>query len=61
MHWNTKVTPYEPPMPMKFSRILVPTVDTVRYTYLLSQLAGAKKPVLFVAESGTAKTVLVQV
>ena len=39
-----------------FSKILVPTVDVVRSTWLLSTTVGAGRPCLFVGESGTAKT-----
>ncbi|KAL2608307.1 hypothetical protein R1flu_026880 [Riccia fluitans] len=43
-----------------FAKILVPTVDTVRSTWLLNTLLQAGKAVLFVGESGTAKTVVIQ-
>lgn len=33
--WDTMVAAYEPPTSGKFSEILVPTVDTVRYSWLL--------------------------
>jgi dynein heavy chain len=48
---------YVPPVPFEFSRILVPTADTQRYRYLLDQMVRIRKPVMFVGESGTAKTV----
>lgn len=34
--WERKVPEYEPPANKKFSTILVPTVDTKRYSWLLS-------------------------
>ncbi len=43
-----------------FSKILVPTVDVVRSTWLLSTTVGAGRPCLFVGESGTAKTATIQ-
>ena len=43
----------------KFASILVPTVDTVRSSWLLDTFCGAGKPVLFVGDSGTAKTVTI--
>jgi len=51
---------YEPPKPFEFSKILVPTIDTVRYTFFLNQCRLLKSPILFVGDSGTAKTVIIQ-
>lgn len=55
--WRSLVPEYVAPADGKFSKILVPTVDTVRSTWLLSTFMNAKLPVLFVGDSGTAKTV----
>lgn len=57
--WNTLVHDYVPPHDGKFGSILVPTVDTVRYSWLLEQIMSLKKPACFCGESGTAKTVTV--
>ena len=57
--WKPKVPPYEPPASKKFSAILVPTVDTLRYSWLLSQVMKMNKPCMFVGDSGTAKTVTI--
>jgi len=51
---------YEAPVPYEFSKILVPTVDSTRYTYLLHKLLERKAPVMWVGSSGTAKTVTMQ-
>lgn len=40
----------------KFYEILVPTVDTVRATWLLQLMVGIKRPVVLVGETGTSKT-----
>jgi dynein heavy chain len=53
------VQPFEPPADGAFSKILVPTVDVVRTTWLLSTVVGAGKPCLLVGESGTAKSVTI--
>ena len=58
--WDKKVTAYEPPANKKFGSILVPTVDTVRYAWLLNQIMSLKKPGMFCGDSGTAKTVTVE-
>jgi len=60
IEWSAIVPEYTPPAPFEFSRILVPTTDSVLYTWMLSRLVGTEKPVLFVGESGTAKTVTIQ-
>ncbi len=48
-------TKYEAPVPYSFSEILVPTIDSTRYTYLLHKLIEKRAPVLFIGESGVAK------
>lgn len=58
--WEDLVDKYKPPEDGNFSKILVPTVDTERYGYLLKILTERGSPVLFVGDPGTAKTVIVQ-
>lgn len=60
VRWDEKVPEYVAPPNKKFSAILVPTVDTIRYAWLLNQIMSLKKPALFCGDSGTAKTVTVQ-
>jgi len=58
--FSEMVTAYKPPADGAFSKIMVPTVDTVRAEWLLMTVAGkVKQPILFVGESGTAKTTCV--
>lgn len=57
--WEKKVAQYEPPADKKFASILVPTVDTTRYAWLMNALIATKRPVMFCGDSGTAKTVTV--
>ena len=45
---------------LEFTQIVVPTMDTARYSFLLTSLLAASKPVLFVGPTGTGKTVYVQ-
>ncbi|KAJ3328734.1 Dynein heavy chain 10, axonemal, partial [Blyttiomyces sp. JEL0837] len=58
--WANYVPQYEHRRNLSFYEILVPTMDTVRHTWLLEKLIGTKKPILFVGEVGTSKTVTVQ-
>ena len=39
---------------------MVPTEDTIRYSYLLNALAQHSFPVLFIGETGTGKTATVK-
>jgi dynein heavy chain len=58
--WDTKVSSYVEPTPFNFSNVFVPTTDSVLYNFILSSSMKIEKPLLFVGESGTAKTVCIQ-
>uniref|UniRef100_A0A8D0HGT5 Dynein axonemal heavy chain 2 n=1 Tax=Sphenodon punctatus TaxID=8508 RepID=A0A8D0HGT5_SPHPU len=49
---------YPPNAP--FYKIIVPTVDTVRYNYLVTALVSSQNPVLLVGPVGTGKTSIAQ-
>ena len=57
--WEKKVTEYQPPADGKFSKILVPTADTKRFSFILAQNIALKIPTMFVGDSGTAKSVII--
>jgi len=45
---------------LPFYKLVVPTVDTVRYSYLVSSLVSSCYPVMLVGPVGTGKTSVVQ-
>ncbi|KAJ1496536.1 hypothetical protein HMI55_006039, partial [Coelomomyces lativittatus] len=55
--WSRYVEPYQHDRNLAFHQILVPTTDTQRYIWLLEKVVSLKKPVLFVGDVGTSKTV----
>ena len=48
------------PANAEFSQIIVPTLDTARYSFLLSTLLENSMPLLYVGPTGTGKTAYVQ-
>ncbi|SPP80284.1 dynein heavy chain 10, axonemal [Drosophila guanche] len=54
--WEWIVRPYTHDATVKFSEILVPTVDNTRTNRLLALMSEIKRPVLLVGEAGTSKT-----
>jgi len=51
---------YEIPSKAKYQDIVVPTVDTIRYSYLLNINLENRKPMLLVGPTGTGKSVYVK-
>ncbi|VDM31109.1 unnamed protein product [Hydatigera taeniaeformis] len=61
IHWEEKLRggwKYDPEQP--FYKILVPTVDTIRYNYLVNTLVSGRSPVLITGPVGTGKTSIAQ-
>ena len=54
--WKKLVNKYVHNPDTKFADILVPTIDTVRTTWLLQQMIKIKHPVVLVGETGTSKS-----
>ena len=58
--WTSVVPSFEYVADSSYLSILVPTVDTVRYSFLLDACLDVSKSVLFTGESGAGKTAIVQ-
>jgi dynein heavy chain len=58
--WEDQIEEFKPPPGIAYSKIFVPTVDTTRYNFLVHKFLSCKQPVLFIGESGTAKSVMLQ-
>eukprot|EP00731_Ephydatia_muelleri_P035324 Em0114g8a len=58
--WSDKIPTYEHQAGKKFHDILVPTVDTVRNTWLLQLMLDIRRPVVLVGETGTSKSATTQ-
>eukprot|EP00698_Gefionella_okellyi_P019150 TRINITY_DN5834_c0_g2_i1.p1 TRINITY_DN5834_c0_g2~~TRINITY_DN5834_c0_g2_i1.p1 ORF type:complete len:4046 (-),score=1123.04 TRINITY_DN5834_c0_g2_i1:354-12491(-) len=57
--WIERDADYEIPPTMSFTDIIVPTLDTKRFSFLLSSLITHNKSILIVGPSGTGKTLYV--
>lgn len=55
--WMDTIPPYVPDLSLPFSQLIVPTIDSVRYRFLLDLLMRNGKHVLCVGPTGTGKTV----
>lgn len=60
VEWNTKVPNWRPTKGMMFFDMVVPTVDTVRNSFVVETLLKVKKSVMLTGATGTGKTVLAQ-
>ena len=58
--WGDLIDPTAIPADAEYTNIIVPTVDTVRYTFLVDQLVRSGKHCLLVGPTGTGKTAYIK-
>ena len=58
--WTKTINSTALPKGRKVTDIIVPTMDTARYSHLMESLLRNQKPVLFVGPTGTGKSVYVK-
>lgn len=58
-HWSKIVPTFEYDAKTPFFQLLVPTVDTVRYTTILDMLVSINKHVFFTGNTGVGKSIIV--
>ena len=59
-HWNDKTPEFVYEKDMTFFELLVPTIDTVRYSSIVEWLIANNKQVYLTGSSGTGKSVICQ-
>ncbi|KAF5403840.1 Dynein heavy chain axonemal [Paragonimus heterotremus] len=59
VHWMHNMPELTIPPDIRYSDIIVPTIDNVRSSHLIEMLLVAKKPVLCVGPTGTGKTMTI--
>lgn len=60
VYWLDTVTDFEIPPDAQFHQIIVPTVDTLQYSYLLKQAIKHQQPLMFIGSTGTGKSALMR-
>lgn len=60
LSWATKVPEFVFDKEVQFFDLLVPTIDTIKYSYVVELLLDIEKPVILTGESGVGKSVLIK-
>lgn len=60
MLWTKAIAETQLPKGQNINDMIVPTMDTVRYSYIMDLMIRNSKPVLFIGPTGTGKSVYVK-
>ena len=60
VNWSVKVPQFAYDKEAQFFDLLVPTIDTVKYSYIVELMLDIEKPMILTGESGVGKSVLVK-
>jgi dynein heavy chain, axonemal len=58
--WTTKVPEFVFDKEAQFFDLQVPTIDTLKYSYIIELMIDIEKPIILTGESGVGKSVLVK-
>jgi len=58
--WMDTVPEFKIPPEAQYHEVIVPTTDTVRYSFLLNQCLTNYLPLMFIGQTGTGKSILVK-
>ena len=58
-HWNDKMLEFEYDKDIPYFNLLVPTIDTTRYAYIIEWLMHFKKHTYLTGQGGTGKSVII--
>ncbi|KAH8863214.1 Dynein heavy chain 1, axonemal [Schistosoma japonicum] len=59
VHWMINIPEYKITSDIRYSDIIVPTIDNIRSSYIIEMLLLAKKPVLCIGPTGTGKSLTI--
>ena len=60
VHWENAMPKFEYDPKIPFFQLIVPTVDTYRYSQILDMLIKAHKPIFFTGKTGVGKSIILQ-
>lgn len=59
MNWSTRIPEFVFDKEKSFHDLLVPTIDTIKYSNVIEQMIDIEKPTILTGDSGVGKSVLV--
>lgn len=59
LDWESRLEPFKFDREMPYFELLVPTIDTTKYSHVLENLIACQKPCLITGQTGVGKSVIV--